>query len=67
MFEMAWLCDQLEKIDSPDVQAAEKVIRFAMQALKRSTSSDAVKSQLSEKKLATLLGAERVKSIAAEF
>ena len=69
MFDMAWLCDQFEKpkADDPDTQAPEKLVRFTLLSLKKSAGADAVKAQLGEKKLAGLLGPDKLKAIAAEF
>lgn len=69
MFDMSWLCNQLEKTKSeePDTKAPANLVRFALLALKKSAGADIAKTQLSEKKLTSLLGAATLKAISDEL
>jgi translation initiation factor 4G len=66
--DISWLCEQCEKtkMEDPDTKAPEKLVRFALLAVKASGGSEAVKEVSDNGVLSNLLGEDTWKAMSQE-
>jgi hypothetical protein len=68
MIDIAWLCEQLEKTKMvSETKAPEKVIRFTLQALRKTAGSLSYEAAVDEKQLTGLLGADAWNALSKEL